>query len=58
MGFKNVESVLETLKKVFEQRPNEVMWIIKNIQALQNQIQSWHVEESHQTTVDSFFQPT
>jgi hypothetical protein len=34
------------------------MSFIKNIQALQKQVQSWRVEESHQTTIDSFFQPT
>jgi hypothetical protein len=58
VGFKYVESALKTLKKFLEQRPNDVMSVIKNIQALQKQVQSWRVEESHQTTIDSFFQPT
>jgi hypothetical protein len=56
MGFKDVVNALETLKKFLEQRPNEVMPFIKNVQTLEKQVKAWRVEESHQTTIDSFFQ--
>jgi len=39
-----------------EQRPNNVKRFIKNIQAFHKQVFFWHVEESHQPTIESFFQ--
>jgi hypothetical protein len=56
MGFKDALNALETLKKFLEQRPNEVMPFIKNVQTFEMQVEAWRVEESHQTTIDSFFQ--
>jgi hypothetical protein len=32
------------------------MPFIKNVQTLEKQVEAWRVEESHQTTIDSFFQ--
>ena len=56
VGFGVVERALETLKKYFQQRPNDVLSHIKTIQVLQKEVSSHHLEDSHQTTIDSFFQ--
>jgi hypothetical protein len=56
LGVKAPLNALRTLKKFLEQRPNEIMPFIKNVQTLKKQIEAWHVEESHQTTIDLFFQ--
>jgi hypothetical protein len=32
------------------------MPFIKNVQTLEKQVKAWRVEESHQTTIDKFFQ--
>lgn len=55
VGFSVVERSLETLKKYFEQRPNDALSHIKSIQGLQKEVSSHHLEASHHTTIDSFF---
>ena len=49
------ELSLETLKKYFEQRPNDALSHIRSIQGLQKEVSSHHLEASHHTTIDSFF---
>lgn len=51
VGFKNIESLLETLKKVLEKWLHVFMSFIKNIQALHKQVEFWFLEESHQPTI-------
>ena len=58
VGFKDVSSALQTVKKFLEQRPNDTMLSIRNIEALEKEVESWRVAESRQTTIDSFFQRT
>ena len=55
VGLSVAERSLETLKKYFEQRPNDALSHIKSIQGLQKEVSSYHLETSHQTTIDSFF---
>ena len=50
------QRALETLKKYFQQRPNNVLSHIRTIQVLQKEVSSHRLEDSHQTTIDSFFQ--
>jgi citrate lyase beta subunit len=50
-----VESSLETLRKYFEQRPNDALSHIMIIQGLHEEISSHHLEASCQTTIDFFF---
>ena len=56
VGVRAVESALETVKKYLVQRPNNVLQHIRNIEALQKEVLSSRIEESRQTTIDSFFQ--
>ena len=56
VGFSVVERSLETLKKYFEQRPNDALSHIMSIQGLQKEVSSHHLEASCHTTIDSFFQ--
>ena len=56
VGFGIAERALETLKKYFQQRPNNVLSHIRTIQVLQKEVSSHRLEDSHQTTIDSFFQ--
>ena len=58
VGFKDVGSALQTLKKFLEQRPNDTMLSIRNIEALEKEVESWGVAETRQNTIDSFFQQT
>ena len=58
VGFKDVGSALQTVKKFLEQRPNDTMLSIKNIEALKKQVESWRVVETRQSTIDSFFRQT
>ena len=51
VGFKDVGS----LKKFLEQRPNDTMLSIRNIEALQKEVESWRVANTCQSTIDSFF---
>ena len=47
---------LETLKKYFEQRPNDALSHIRSMQGLQKEVSSHHLEASRQTNIiDSFF---
>ena len=55
VGLSVVECSLETLKKYFEQRPNDALSHIKSIQELHKEVSSHHLEASHRTTIDSFF---
>ena len=55
VGLSVVERSLETLKKYFEQRPNDALSHIKSIQELRKEVLSHHLEASCQTTIDSFF---
>ncbi len=55
VGWSVVERSLETLKKYFEQRPNDALSHIKSIQELQKEVSSHHLEASRQTNIDSFF---
>jgi hypothetical protein len=58
VSFKDVGSVFQTLKKFLEQRPNDTMLSIRNIEALEKEVESWRVAETRQSTIDSFFQRT
>ena len=58
VGFKDVGSALQTLKKFLEQRPNDTILSIRNIEALETEVESWRVAETRQSTIDSFFQQT
>ena len=58
VGFKDVGSALQTLKKFLEQRPNDTMLSIRNIEALEKEVESWRVVETCQSTIDSFFRRT
>ena len=58
VGFKNVGSALQTVKKFLEQRPNDTMLSIRNIEALEKEVESWRVAETRQSTIDSFFRRT
>ena len=40
VGFKDVGSALQTLKKFLEQRPNNTLLSIRNIEALEKEIES------------------
>jgi hypothetical protein len=55
VGLSVVERSLETLKKNFEQRPNDALPHIKSIQGLHKEVSSHHLEASHHTSMDSFF---
>ena len=55
VGLSVVEQSLKTLKKYFEQRPNDSLSHIKSIQELQKEVSSHHLEASRQTPIDSFF---
>ena len=55
VGFSVVERSLETLKKYFEQRPNDALSHIMSIQGLHKEVSSHHLEASRHTTMDSFF---
>ena len=55
IGLSVAERSLDSLKKYFEQRPNDALSHIKSIQELQKEISSHHLEASRQTTIDSFF---
>ena len=54
VGLSVVERSLETLKKYFEQRPNDTLSHIRIIQGLQNKVLCHHLEASRQTTIDFF----
>ena len=56
VGFKDIGSAFQTLKKFLEQRPNDTMLSIRNIEALEKEVESWCVAETCQSTIDSFFQ--
>lgn len=56
VGFGAAECALDTMKKYFEQRPNDVLSHIKTIEELQKEVSLHRLEEPHQTTIDSFFQ--
>ena len=58
VGFKDVGSALQTLKKFLEQRPNDTMLSIRNIETLEKEVESWSVVETRQSTIDSFFRQT
>jgi hypothetical protein len=58
VSFKDVGSVFQTLKKFLEQRPNDTMLSIRNIEALEKEVESWRVAQTCQSTIDSFFQRT
>ena len=58
VGFKDVGSALQTVKKFLEQRPNDTMLSIRNIEALEKEVESWRVAETRQSTIDSFFRRT
>jgi hypothetical protein len=55
VGLSVVERSLETLKKYFEQRPNDALSHIKSIQGLQKEVPSHHLEASRHNSIDSFF---
>ena len=55
VGLSVVERSLETLKKYFEQRPNDALSNIRSIQGLPKKVSSQHLEVFRQTTIDSFF---
>jgi hypothetical protein len=55
VGLNVVECSLETLKKYFEQRPDDALSHIKSIQGLQKEVASHLLEASRQTTIDYFF---
>ena len=57
VGLSVVERSLETLKKYFEQRPNDALSHIRSIQGLQKEVSSHHndLDASRHTTIDSFF---
>ena len=56
VGLSVDERSLETLKKYFEQRPNDALSHIRSIQGLQKEISSHHLEASRQINIDYFFQ--
>ena len=58
VGFKDVGSALQTLKKFLEQRANDTMLSIRNIEVLEKEVESWRLAETCQSTIDSFFQWT
>ncbi len=58
VGFKDVGSALQTLKKFLEQRPNDTMLSIRNIEALEKEVECWRGAETRQSTIDSFFPRT
>ena len=58
VGFKDVGGALQTLKKFLEQRPNDTMLSIRNIEALEKEVESWRVAKTCQSTIDSFFRRT
>ena len=58
VGFKDVGSALQTLKKFLEQRLDDTMLSITNIEALEKEVESWRVAKTRQNTIDSFFQQT
>ena len=58
VGFKDVDSALQTLKKFLEQRPKDTILSIRNIEALEKEVESWHIAETRQSTIDSFFRQT
>ena len=55
VGFKDVGSALQTLKKFLEQRPNDTMLSIMNIEVLEKEVESWRVGKTRQSTIDSFY---
>ena len=55
VGLSVAERSLETLKKYFEQRPNDALSHIKSIHGLHKEVSSHHLEASRHTTIDSFF---
>ena len=50
-----VERSLKTLKKYFEQRPNDDLSHIRSIRRLQKEVSSHHLEASRHTIIDFFF---
>ena len=52
VGFKDVGSALQILKKFLEQRSNDTMLSIRNIEALEKEVESWHIAETRQSTID------
>ena len=58
VGFKDVGSALQTVKKFLEQRPNDTMLSIRNIEALEKELESWCVAKTRQSTIDSFIRRT
>ena len=58
VGFQDAKSTLMTLKQFLEQRPSDVTPFYHNIQTRQKELGSWHAQESHETTIDSFFHYT
>ena len=56
VGLSVVGRSLKTLKKYFEQRPNDALSHIRIIQGLKKEVSSHHLEASRHTTIDSFFQ--
>jgi hypothetical protein len=55
VGLSVVERSLETLKKYFEQKPNDALSHIRSIQGLHKEISSHHLEASRQTTIYRIF---
>ena len=58
VGFKDIGSALQTIKKFLEQRPNDTMLSIRNVEALENEVKSWSVVETRQSSIDSYFRWT
>jgi hypothetical protein len=55
VGLSVTERSLETLKKYFEERPNDALSHVKSIQGLHNEVSSHPLKAYRQTTIDSFF---
>jgi hypothetical protein len=58
VGLNDAECCLETLKKFLQQRPENVLSDVKNIQDLHKKVCNWRVKESRQTRIDSYFEST
>ena len=56
VGLSIVGRSLETLKKYFEQRPDDALSHIMSIQGLQKEVPSHHLEASRRVSIDCFFQ--
>jgi hypothetical protein len=55
VGLSVAEPSLETLKKYFEERPNDALSHFMSIQGLQKEVSSHQLEASRHTIIDSFF---